>query len=101
MLRVMLARRPQYNSWTVNCEIEGDARSWLMLVLVVNFRLPFRSPRPGMLSPGAHTILARFNYSGIGAGKPADIELLVDGKSVGTARVPNTIPLRLSPIISG
>lgn len=51
---------------------------------------------PERLSPGAHTILARFNYSGDGAGKPADIELLVDGKNVGKARVPNTIPLRLS-----
>jgi len=48
------------------------------------------------LSPGEHKVLVKFKYSGDGAGKPADIELLVDGKKQASARVEKTIPLRVS-----
>lgn len=48
------------------------------------------------LSPGKHTILVKFNYSGGGAGKPADVELLVDGKTVAKNRIEATIPNRVS-----
>ena len=51
---------------------------------------------PEALSPGEHTILVKFNYSGGGVGKPADIELLVDGSSVAKGRIEKTIPIRLS-----
>lgn len=51
---------------------------------------------PEALSPGEHKILVKFNYSGGGAGKPADIELLVDGKKQASARIKKTIPIRLS-----
>jgi arylsulfatase A-like enzyme len=48
------------------------------------------------LSPGEHTITAQFKYTGGGAGKPADVVLLVDGKQVAQGRVEVTIPIRLS-----
>jgi len=49
-----------------------------------------------VLSPGAHTLQVKFDYSGGGVGKPADIELLVDGKSVDKDRAEKTIPNRVS-----
>ena len=49
-----------------------------------------------ILSPGEHTIPVKFNYSGGGVGKPADIELLVDSEKVANSRVERTIPIRLS-----
>ena len=48
------------------------------------------------LSPGEHTITAQFKYAGGGAGKPADVALLVDGKQVAHGRIETTIPIRLS-----
>lgn len=51
---------------------------------------------PEALTPGEHTILVKFKYSGEGQGKPADLELLVDGKSVATDRIEKTIPIRVS-----
>ncbi len=48
------------------------------------------------LSPGKHKVLVKFKYSGGGAGKPADIELHVDGKKEGSERIERTIPLRVS-----
>ena len=48
------------------------------------------------MSPGEHKILVKFKYSGDGAGKPADIELHVDGKKEGSERIEKTIPIRLS-----
>lgn len=51
---------------------------------------------PEALSPGEHTILVRFKYSGGGAGQPADIELLVDGSNAAHGRIKKTIPIRLS-----
>jgi len=51
---------------------------------------------PEALSPREHTILVKFNYPGGGVGKPADIELLVDGSGVAKGRIEKTIPIRLS-----
>ncbi len=48
------------------------------------------------LAPGKHTLLVRFNYEGGGAGKPADVELLVDGNVVAKERIEKTIPNRVS-----
>lgn len=51
---------------------------------------------PEALSPGEHKILVKFSYSGGGAEKPADIELLVDGDNKANGRIEKTIPIRLS-----
>lgn len=48
------------------------------------------------LAPGRHAVLVKFNYSGNGIGQPADVELLVDGKSVAKTRIQKTIPIRVS-----
>jgi len=48
------------------------------------------------LSPGEHTSTVQFKYAGGGAGKPADVVLLVDGKQVAHGRVEMTISIRLS-----
>lgn len=43
------------------------------------------------LSPGAHQIVANFDYDGGGRGKGANVRLMVDGREVATGRVPRTI----------
>lgn len=51
---------------------------------------------PEALSPGDHKILVKFKYSGDGVGKPADIELRVDGKKMAKGHIEKTIPNRVS-----
>ncbi len=67
-------------------------------VFLYNFLNLERTPltTPEALPSGEHTILVDFNYSGGGAGKPANIELRVDGSKVAEARIERTIPLRVS-----
>ncbi|HSY60760.1 MAG TPA: hypothetical protein VK796_02740 [Cytophaga sp.] len=48
------------------------------------------------LSPGAHKISVDFVYDGGGMGKGATAILLVDGKKVGEAHIPQTIGIRFS-----
>jgi len=53
---------------------------------------------PTALATGEHEIVVRFEYQGGGgeAGKPADLELVVDGAVVATGRIEKTIPIRFS-----
>ncbi len=51
---------------------------------------------PAELSPGEHTVLVKFNYEGTGMGQPANVEMIIDGKSVARGRVERTIPIRIS-----
>jgi arylsulfatase A-like enzyme len=51
---------------------------------------------PTALSAGKHTIVAKFDYAGGGAGKAAKVTLLVDGKSVATGDIARTVPSRFS-----
>ena len=44
------------------------------------------------LTPGAHHVELRFKYDGGGRGKGANVTLLVDGREVGHARLPRTVP---------
>jgi len=50
------------------------------------------------LAPGPREIVVRFRYAGGKGevGKPADVELVVDGNVVAAQRVEKTIPIRLS-----
>jgi arylsulfatase A-like enzyme len=51
---------------------------------------------PDELAPGNHTIGFDFKYDGGGIGKSGLGTLTVDGKKVGEAKFPRTIPLRVS-----
>lgn len=48
------------------------------------------------LAPGDHKIEVKFDYSGGGAGKPANVTLLVDSKEVAEGRIEKTIPINVS-----
>lgn len=51
---------------------------------------------PTALSTGKHTILMNLDYAGGGAGKSANVTLLVDGKKVADGTIPMTVPKRFS-----
>jgi len=51
---------------------------------------------PSRLTAGKHNINVKFDYTGGGPGKPADVTLLVDGKQMGRERIEKTIPIRIS-----
>ena len=53
-----------------------------------------QSPTP--LSTGKHTIVVNFEYAGGGAGKAANVTLLVDGKKAAEGNIPRTVPKRFS-----
>ena len=48
------------------------------------------------LSPGHHQVSIEFRYDGGGAGKGADLVLLVDGEQVGAGRTERSIPYLIS-----
>jgi arylsulfatase len=48
------------------------------------------------LTPGNHVIRVKFDYSGGGIGKPANVTLLVDEKPVGQVQIDHTIAVRFS-----
>jgi arylsulfatase A-like enzyme len=49
------------------------------------------------LSPGTHEVRVEMAYDGGGLGKGGDLTLLVDGSSVGSARLDATVPMVFSP----
>ncbi|MHA3789176.1 arylsulfatase [Flavobacterium hauense] len=51
---------------------------------------------PTALTAGKHTVVAKFDYAGGGAGKAAKVTLLVDGKKVAEGDIPKTVPSRFS-----
>lgn len=48
------------------------------------------------LKPGKHVVTVDFNYDGGGVGKGGTATLTVDGKKVGSEKLPKTIPFRMS-----
>jgi arylsulfatase len=48
------------------------------------------------LAPGRHVVRVKFKYDGGGAGKGGTATLMVDEKSVGEVKVPQTLPARIS-----
>jgi hypothetical protein len=48
------------------------------------------------LAPGRHVITLDFNYDGGGVGKGGQATLTVDGKTVGSGKIPKTIAFRMS-----
>jgi arylsulfatase A-like enzyme len=48
------------------------------------------------LAPGKHTVVVDFKYNGPGIGKSGTATLTVDGTSVASAKIPRTIPFRVS-----
>jgi len=51
---------------------------------------------PEALPAGPATIVLKFAYDGGGVGKGATATLLVNGRAVGEARIPNTVPMGFS-----
>jgi arylsulfatase len=49
-----------------------------------------------VLAPGRRIVTLDFNYDGGGVGKGGQATLTVDGKTVGSARLPKTLPFRMS-----
>lgn len=52
---------------------------------------------PGVLAPGAHTLVFDFAYDGPGFGKGGTGDLWADGAKVATAKLPRSIPFLLPP----
>jgi len=50
------------------------------------------------LAPGSHEVIVRFRYTGAEGevGKPADVELVIDGRVADAKRIDKTIPIRVS-----
>jgi arylsulfatase len=48
------------------------------------------------LAPGRHVVTLDFNYDGGGVGKGGQATLTVDGKTVGSGKIPKTIAFRMS-----
>lgn len=49
------------------------------------------------LAPGAHRVKVNFTIEGVGLGRGGALELVVDEKSVGHARLDRTIPYKFAP----
>jgi arylsulfatase len=51
---------------------------------------------PAALTAGKHSIVMNFDYAGGGAGKSAQVTLIVDGKKIADGNIPQTVPKRFS-----
>ena len=56
----------------------------------------FRVASAQPVGPGNHTVRVDFKYDGGGIGKGATANLLVDGKQVGTGKIPQSVVVRFS-----
>ena len=88
---VLIAQGGQYGGWSLYFH-EGRFAYCYNTFGIERYKAYSAAP----VSPGEHQVRVEFTYDGGGLGKGGDVELFVDGTSVGTGRVGGTVPMRFS-----